>query len=71
MPPIGKAPPPGGAPPSGYRAAETAALGPNRASAALTAELKNLSVDELRDGSDRYKALLEARDLEDCLYGSG
>ena len=61
----------GGAPPSGYRAAETAALGPNRASAALTAELKNLSVDELRDGSDRYKALLEARDLEDCLYGSG
>ena len=34
-------------------------------------ELKKLSLDELREGSDRYKALLEARDLEDVLYGSG
>ena len=37
----------------------------------MTAELKKLSVNELREGSDRYKAMLEARDLEDVLYGSG
>lgn len=40
-------------------------------SAHVTTELKKLSLDELREGSDRYKALLEARDLEDVLYGSG
>ena len=40
-------------------------------SAAITAELKGLSVEELREQGDKYKALLEARDLEDCLYGSG
>ena len=40
-------------------------------SAALTRELKGMSVDELREGGERYKALLEARDLEDVLYGSG
>ena len=49
-----------------------AAMGVLTASSAhVTAELKKLSVDELREGSDRYKALLEARDLEDVLYGSG
>ena len=40
----------------------------NRAVAALTDELKSLSADELRSQSDRYKALLEARELEDCLF---
>ncbi len=40
-------------------------------SAAITAELKGLSVEELREQGEKYKALLEARDLEDCLYGSG
>jgi len=35
----------------------------------LTNELKNLDIEELRAGSERYKALLEARDLEDTLYG--
>ena len=55
----------------GYRANEGSALGVTNASASLTQELKGLSVDELKAGSDRYKALLEARDLEDVLYGSG
>lgn len=45
--------------------------GITNASKLLTEELKGLSVEELRAGSDRYKALLEARDLEDCLYGNG
>ena len=26
--------------------------------------------DELREGSDKYQQLKEARDLEDCLYGN-
>eukprot|EP01063_Lacrimia_lanifica_P027724 TRINITY_DN3933_c0_g1_i1.p1 TRINITY_DN3933_c0_g1~~TRINITY_DN3933_c0_g1_i1.p1 ORF type:complete len:320 (+),score=115.34 TRINITY_DN3933_c0_g1_i1:185-1144(+) len=34
----------------------------------LTKELKGLSVDEIAEGSDRFKELLEARDREDCLY---
>lgn len=33
----------------------------------LTEELKNMSVDELGK-SDKYKEVLEARELEDCLY---
>ena len=33
----------------------------------LTQELKNMSVDELGK-SDKYKEVLEARELEDCLY---
>jgi len=37
------------------------------ASAAATAELKALSVNELREGSDRYKDLLEQRALADVL----
>ena len=36
---------------------------------ALTAELMNLDVEELRAGSERYKALLEAREIEAALYG--
>ena len=43
----------------------------SKASAALTAELKSLSTAELREQSDRYKALLEARDLEDVMFGAG
>ncbi|KAL1524850.1 hypothetical protein AB1Y20_019730 [Prymnesium parvum] len=45
--------------------------GATAASQQLTRELKGLSVDEIRAGSDRYRALIEARDLEDVLYGSG
>ena len=50
-----------------YKGAEkddAAASGASR----LTDELKALSTDELRDGSERYKALKEARDLEDVLF---
>ena len=43
--------------------------GGSRAVALLTAELKGLSADELREAGPRYRALLEARDLEDTLYG--
>ena len=42
--------------------------GVNAASARLTAELKNLSVEELAGQSERYRQLKEARDLEDVLY---
>lgn len=42
-----------------------------RAAAELTNQLKNLSVDELRAGSAKYKELLEARELESTLYGAG
>jgi hypothetical protein len=61
-----------------YRGAESEASsmiarGPravsNRGVAELTQELKNLDVAELRQGSDKYKALLEARELEATLYG--
>lgn len=55
------------------RAPPMIARGPRAASqrgvAELTQELKNLSVDELRQGSEKYKALLEARELESTLYG--
>jgi hypothetical protein len=34
----------------------------------LTQELKNMSADELRAQGDKYKELIEARELEDCLY---
>ncbi len=53
------------------RAVADAVGGVTSASAQLTRDLKGLSVDEIRSGSDRYKAMLEARDLEDVLYGSG
>lgn len=39
------------------------------ASAALTRELKGMSVEQLKAGD--HKAMLEARDLEDVLYGNG
>ena len=59
----------GGAARTGYQRADVDGLsGTTRASAALTAELKGLSVEELRGQSDKYKALLEARDLEDVLF---
>jgi hypothetical protein len=34
----------------------------------LTQELKNMSADELRAQGNKYKELIEARELEDCLY---
>ena len=34
----------------------------------LTQELKNMSADELREAGDKYKQILEARELEDVLY---
>jgi hypothetical protein len=34
----------------------------------LTAELKALSAEELREAGPRYQELLAARDLEDCLF---
>jgi hypothetical protein len=36
--------------------------------ALLTEELKQLSAEELREAGPRYKELLAARDLEDCLF---
>lgn len=27
-----------------------------------------MSIDELKEKGDKYKQLIEARDLEDCLY---
>jgi len=45
--------------------------GVSRASAALTEELKKLSLEELAAQSDRYRALREARDLEDCVFAAG
>jgi len=44
--------------------------GEKRGVDAITQELKKLSADELRQGSQRYKELIEARDLQDCLYNS-
>ena len=45
--------------------------GVTQASKDITKELKSMSVDEIRGGSDRYKELVAARDLEDALYGNG
>jgi hypothetical protein len=45
--------------------------GPNRIANELTQELKDLPVEELRAGSEKYKQLLEARELESALYGGG
>ena len=39
-----------------------------RGVALLTEELKKLSAEELREAGPRYKELLAARDLEDCLF---
>ena len=39
---------------------------PNQASKRITEELKGMKADELK--GERYKQLLEARELEDCLY---
>ena len=52
---------------AGVRAAEPV-TGGNAVSSRLTAELKTLSIEELAGQSDRYRALKEARDLEDVLY---
>jgi hypothetical protein len=40
----------------------------NRASEGITSQLKNMSTDELKAGGAEYKALIEARDLEDVLF---
>ena len=42
-------------------------LGPSMAQSRLTAELKSMSADELAEGGERYKQLLEARELEACM----
>ena len=58
---------PAGAKPSGIsRAAECP--GASSASSRLTDELKGLSLDDLRNQTDEYRALKEARDLEDVLF---
>ena len=44
--------------------------GGTRGSALVTAELKKLSPEELKEGGAKYRALLEARDLEDALGGN-
>lgn len=36
----------------------------------ITQQLKAMSADELRNRGDKYKQLIEARDLEDCLYAN-
>ena len=58
---------------TGYRGpnANGTVIGATSASSAITAELKAMSVDEIRGQSDRYKELLAARDAEDVLFGSG
>jgi len=62
----------GGAAVTTYRGTDAADIrGATSASQALTAELKTLSTEELKGQSERYKALVEARDLEDCLFGAG
>lgn len=43
--------------------------GGTRGSALITAELKKLSAEELREAGPKYRALLEARDLEDAMGG--
>ena len=56
----------------GYKAGGVDGLaGTTAASKSLTEQLKNMSVDEIRGQSDRYKEMVAARDLEDCLYGNG
>jgi hypothetical protein len=55
-------------PPSAAGSARVAPTPGQRAVALLTAELKELTPDELREGGTRYRALLEARDLEDTYY---
>ena len=53
-----------------YRAASSSgAPSGSRGAALVTAELKQLSAEELREGGDRYRELLEARDLEDVMGG--
>uniref|UniRef100_A0A0G4IBY8 Uncharacterized protein n=1 Tax=Chromera velia CCMP2878 TaxID=1169474 RepID=A0A0G4IBY8_9ALVE len=59
-----------------YNAEEAKALNPMNAGKsnkgrmdAITDELKKMTQEELREKGDRYKELIEARDLEDCLYG--
>lgn len=37
----------------------------------LAAELRNLSVNEIAERSERYKALREAQDLQDVVFGGG
>ena len=38
------------------------------ASDLLTNELKAMSMEEIAEHGDKFKMLLEQRDLEDCLY---
>ena len=43
--------------------------GKTSGSALVTAELKKLTAEELREGGAKYRALLAERDLEDALGG--
>lgn len=60
-----------GRPGAGAGAGSGAGPPGSRAVAELTEELKSLSADELRAQSDRYKTLVESRDLEDILFSRG
>ena len=37
----------------------------------LAAEMRNLSVSEIAERSERFKALKEAQDLQDVVFGGG
>ena len=37
----------------------------------IAEELRNLSVSEIAERSDRYKSLREAQDLQDVVFGGG
>jgi FixJ family two-component response regulator len=56
---------------AGILEAVGAGLSNNRIANELTQALKDLPVEELRAGSEKYKQLLEARELEAALYGGG
>ena len=50
-----------------YKASSAGGIGPSRGSALVTAELKGMSAEQLREGGQHYRELLEARDLEDLM----
>ncbi|KAJ3231178.1 hypothetical protein HDU81_003946 [Chytriomyces hyalinus] len=50
-----------------YKAA-TVVVGKNRASDLITQELKGMTREQLMEKGDRYKELIEARELEDALF---
>lgn len=42
--------------------------GPNKRLDNITDELKQMTIEELQEKGAKYKELIEARDLEDCLF---